>query len=99
MSDEWLGDHDAVALIRNTRGVSEAVAVKLLVEACAERLVQARQRGCWEEKDFGLAIPAFVWHGAHFAAGVLFEAGTDMYTHPSEEGAFRRPAHDFGVKR
>jgi hypothetical protein len=35
-----------------------------------------------------LSIPAFVWHGAHFADGVLFEAGTDMYTHPSEEGGY-----------
>ena len=88
MSDEWLDDHDAVALIRKRREVSEAVAVKLLVEACAERLVRARQRGCWEEKDFGLAIPAFVWHDAHFADGVLFEAGTDMYTHTSAEGGY-----------
>jgi hypothetical protein len=88
MSDEWLGDHDAVALIRNARGVSGAVAVKLLVEACAEGLVRSRQRACWEEKDFGLAIPHFVWHDAHFADGVVFEAGTDMYTHPSEEGGY-----------
>jgi hypothetical protein len=29
-----------------------------------------------------------VWHGAHFADGVLFEAGTDMYTHPSEDGGY-----------
>src|SRR5262245_46929745 len=88
MSDEWLDDHAAIARIRNARGVSEAVAVKLLVKACAEGLVRARQRGCWEEKDFGLAIPAFVWHDAHFADGVLFEAGTDMYTHTSAEGGY-----------
>jgi hypothetical protein len=88
MSDEWLDDHDAVALIRKAREVSEAVAVKLLVEACAEGTVRARQRGCWEPKGFGLSIPAFVWHDAHFADGVLFEAGTDMYTHPSVEGGY-----------
>jgi hypothetical protein len=34
------------------------------------------------------SIPAFVWHGAHFADGVLFEAGTDMYTHTSVEGGY-----------
>jgi hypothetical protein len=88
MSDEWLDDHDAVPLIRKAREVSEAVAVKLLIEACAESLVRARQRACWEEKDFGLAIPAFLWRDAHFADGVLFEAGTDMYTHPGEDGGY-----------
>ena len=88
MSDKWLGDFEANPLIRDTRRVSEAVAVKLLIEACAERLVRARQRACWEEKDFGVAIPAFVWHDAHFANGVLFEAGTDMYTHTSAEGGY-----------
>jgi hypothetical protein len=86
MSDEWLDDHEAVALIRKARGVSEAVAVKVLVEACGEGAVRARQRGCWEPKGFGLSIP--VWHGAHFADGVLFEAGTDMYTHTSVEGGY-----------
>ena len=88
MSNEWLGDFGAISLIRDARSVSEAVAVKLLIEACAESLVRARQRACWEEKDFGVAIPAFVWRDAHFADGVLFEAGTDMYTHPGEEGGY-----------
>jgi hypothetical protein len=88
MSDEWLECFQAMPLLRNARGVSEAVAVKLLIEACAERLVRVRQRACWEEKDFGVAIPAFVWRDAHFADGVLFEAGTDMYTHPSVEGGY-----------
>jgi hypothetical protein len=27
-------------------------------------------------------------HDAHFADGVLFEAGTDLYTHPGEEGGY-----------
>jgi hypothetical protein len=53
MSDEWLNDHDAVVLIRKAREVSEAVAVKRLVEACAEGLVRTWQRGCWEPKGFG----------------------------------------------
>jgi hypothetical protein len=88
MSDEWLDHHDAIPLIRSAHGVSEAVAVKLLIEACAESLVRARQRACWEEKDFDVAIPAFVWRDAHFADGVLFEAGTDMYTHPGEDGGY-----------
>src|SRR5262245_30396737 len=88
MSDEWLDDHDAVAQIRKAREVSEAVAVKLLVEACAEGAVRAWQRGCWEPKGFGLSIPAFVWHGAHFADGLLFEAGTDVHTHPGQEGGY-----------
>jgi hypothetical protein len=88
MSDEWLGDFGAIPLIRDARSVSEAVAVKLLIEACAESLVRARQRACWEEKDFGVAIPAFVWRDAHFADGVLFEAGTEMYTHPGEDGGY-----------
>jgi hypothetical protein len=88
MSDEWLECFQAMPLLRNARGVSEAVAVKLLIEACAERLVRVRQRACWEEKDFGVAIPAFVWRDAHFADGVLFEAGTDMYTHPGEHGGY-----------
>jgi hypothetical protein len=88
MSDEWLDDHDAVVLIRKAREVSEAVAVKRLVEACAEGLVRTWQRGCWEPKGFGLSIPAFVWHDAHFADGLLFEAGTDVYTHPGQEGGY-----------
>ena len=88
MSDERLLDFEAIARIRNARKVSEAVAIKVLIEACAESLVRAWQRGCWEPKGFGLSIPAFVWHGAHFADGVLFEAGTDMYTHPGEEGGY-----------
>ena len=88
MSDEWLDYHDAVALIRNAHSVSEAVAVKLLVEACAEGTVRTWQRGCWEPKGFGLSIPASAWRDAHFADGVLFEAGTDIYTHPGEEGGY-----------
>ena len=88
MSDERLLDFEAIARIRNARKVSEAVAIKVLIEACAESLVRAWQRGCWEPKGFGLSIPAFVWHGAHFADGVLFEAGTDMYTHPGEERGY-----------
>jgi len=88
MSDEWLDDHDAVPLIRNAHGVSEAVAVKLLVEACAESLVRAWQRGCWEPKGFGLSIPAFVWHGAHFADGVLHPAGTSPLSPYNEEGGY-----------
>jgi hypothetical protein len=88
MSDEWLSDHDAVVLIRKARQVSEAVAVKRLVEACAEGTVRARQRGCWEPQGFGLSIPAYVWRDAHFADGVLFEAGTDIYTHPGEQGGY-----------
>jgi hypothetical protein len=85
---KWLDDHHAIALIRDPRKVSEAVAVKLLVEACAEGLVRAWQRACCEPKGFGLSIPAFVWRDAHFADGLLFEAGTDMYTHPGEEGGY-----------
>jgi hypothetical protein len=87
MSDEWFSDSEAIALIRDTRKVSEAVAIKLLVEACAEGVVRAWQRACWQPKGFGLSIPAFVWQGAHFddGLGILFEAGTDMYTHPSDE--------------
>jgi hypothetical protein len=88
MSDEWLDDHDAVPLIRNAHGVSEAVAVKLLVEACAESLVRAWQRGCWEPNGFGLSIPAFVWHGAHFADGVLHPAGTSPLNPYNEEGGY-----------
>ena len=88
MSDEWLQDFVAIPLIRDARGVSEAVAVKFLIEACGESLVRTRQRACWEEKDFGLRIPAFLWRDAHFADGVLFEAGTDVYTHPGEDGGY-----------
>src|SRR5262245_66004842 len=89
MSDEWLADFVAISLIRDARGVSEAVAVKLLIEACGESLVRTRQRACWEEeKDFGLMIPAFQWRDAHFADRVLFETGTDVYTHPGEEGGY-----------
>jgi len=90
MSDEWLGDHDAVALIRTAHRVSEAVAVKLLVEACAESLVRAWQRGCWEPKGFGLLIPAAVWRDAHFDThtGELFPAGTDPHNPPNEEGGY-----------
>ena len=61
---EWLGDHEAIALIRDARKVSEAVAVKLLVKACAEGLVRTWQRACYEPKGFGLSIPAFIWQGA-----------------------------------
>jgi hypothetical protein len=85
---EWLNDYEAIALIRDARKVSEAVAVKLLVEACAEGRVRTWQRACDGPKDFGLSIPAFVWRDAHFADGVLFEAGTDVYTHPGEEGGY-----------
>jgi hypothetical protein len=85
---KWLDDHHAIALIRDARKVSEAVAVKLLVEACTEGLVRAWQRACYEPKGFGLSIPAFVWQGAHFADGLLFEAGTDVYTHPGQEGGY-----------
>jgi hypothetical protein len=85
---EWLGDCEAIALIRNARKVSEAVAVKRLVEACAEGLVRSWQRACDEPKGFGLSIPASAWRDAHFADGVLFEAGTDIYTHPGEEGGY-----------
>ena len=90
MSDEWLGDHDAVALIRNARGVSEAVAVKLLVEACAAGTVRAWQRGCWEPNGLGLLIPAAVWRDAHFDThtGELFPAGTDPHNPPNEEGGY-----------
>jgi len=89
MSDEWLERFQVIQLIRDARGVSDAVAVKLLVEACAEGLVRAWQRACWEPRGFGLLIPAFVWRDAHFADdGVLFEAGTDMYTHPGEHGGY-----------
>ena len=88
MSGEWLQDFEAIPLIRDARGVSEAVAVKLLVEACAEGVVRGWQRRYGEPKGHGLSIPAFVWHGAHFADGVLFEAGTDIYTHPREERGY-----------
>ena len=87
---EWLDDYEAIAQIRDARKVSGAVAVKLLVEACAEGLVRAWQRAAGEPKSFGLSIPAFVWQDAHFADGVLFEAGTDIYTHPSAEGGYGR---------
>ena len=89
MSGEWLQDFEAIPLIRDARGVSEAVAVKLLVEACAEGVVRAWQLPPFgDPKGYGLSIPAFVWHGAHFADGVLFEAGTDIFTHPGEGGGY-----------
>jgi hypothetical protein len=88
MSDEWLLDFEAIARIRNARKVSEAVAIKVLIEACAEGIVRAWQRGCGEPKGYELVIPAAVWRGAHFADGVLHPAGTSPLNPYNDEGGY-----------
>jgi hypothetical protein len=53
---EWLEDYEAIALICDARKVSGAVAVKLLVEACAEGLVRTWQRALGEARLLPLVV-------------------------------------------
>jgi hypothetical protein len=87
MSD-WISDTRAVELVREARKISGGPAIKLLIDACAQGLVRARQR--LPRDDWGPVIPPSVWRDAHLDldTGLLIPAGVDLDNPPVDERGY-----------